>query len=75
VATCEVRSEVAGTVWKVEKLVGDTVQREDILIIVESMKMEIPITSPANGRISMMAINEGDQISEGTIISTILTSD
>ena len=43
----EVLSEVTGTVWKVEMSVGDTV--EDVILILESMKMEIPIEAPESG--------------------------
>ena len=45
----EVLSEVTGTVWKVEMSVGDTVEEGDVIMILESMKMEIPIEAPESG--------------------------
>jgi acetyl-CoA carboxylase biotin carboxyl carrier protein len=72
-AALEIKSEVAGTVWKVEKAAGQSVQREDVLIIIESMKMEIPITTPINGQIVKIVVAEGDQVSEGQVIATVNT--
>jgi acetyl-CoA carboxylase biotin carboxyl carrier protein len=72
-AALEIKSEVAGTVWKVEKAAGESVQREDVLIIIESMKMEIPITTPIDGQIVKIVVAEGDQVSEGQVIATINT--
>lgn len=72
-ATLEIKSEVAGTVWKIERAVGETVQREDILVIIESMKMEIPIMTPSNGQIVKIIVAEGDQVSEGQVIATLNT--
>jgi biotin carboxyl carrier protein len=69
----EIKSEVAGTVWKIERAVGETVQREDILVIIESMKMEIPIMTPSNGQIVKIIVAEGDQVSEGQVIATLNT--
>jgi acetyl-CoA carboxylase biotin carboxyl carrier protein len=72
-AALEIKSEVAGTVWKVEKAAGESVQREDVLIIIESMKMEIPITTPIDGQIVKIVVAEGDQVSEGQVIATVNT--
>lgn len=72
-AALEIKSEVAGTVWKVEKAAGESVQREDVLIIIESMKMEIPITTPIDGQIVKIVVAEGDQVSEGQVIAIVNT--
>lgn len=58
-------SEVAGTVWKIEMAVGDPVSTDDVVMILESMKMEIPAVSPASGTIAEILVEEGESISEG----------
>jgi acetyl-CoA carboxylase biotin carboxyl carrier protein len=63
----KVRSEIAGSVWKIEVAVGDTVGEEDPLIILESMKMEIPLLSPRAGVVREILVAEGDPIAEGDI--------
>lgn len=70
-AALEIKSEVAGTVWKLEKGVGDLVNREDVILVVESMKMEIPITAPASGVVLKVKVTEGEQIHEGQVVATI----
>ena len=66
-AEFRVRSEIAGSVWKIEVTVGDTVGEEDPLIILESMKMEIPLLSPRAGTVREILVAEGDPIAEGEI--------
>ena len=60
-----VQSEVTGTVWKVEVRVGDAVQAEQTLVILESMKMEIPATAPAAGTVLQVLVQEGEAVAEG----------
>ena len=62
-----VRSEIAGSVWKIEVAVGDAVREDDPLIILESMKMEIPLLSPRAGIVREILVAEGDPIAEGEI--------
>ena len=64
----EVEAQITGNVWKVEKSVGDEVQEEDVLLIIESMKMEIPVEAPSAGRISEIRVAEGDSIDEGDVV-------
>ena len=64
----EVEAQITGNVWKIEKSVGDEVKEEDVLLIIESMKMEIPVEAPADGRISEIRVAEGDSIEEGDIV-------
>ena len=64
----EVEAQIAGNVWKIEKAVGDEVAEEEVLLIVESMKMEIPIEAPRAGRILEIRVAEGDSIEEGAIL-------
>lgn len=67
----EVKSEIAGTVCKIDRSAGDAVLRDDILIVVESMKMEIPIVAPASGRIARIAVVDGDPVSDGQVVAII----
>ena len=59
-----VRADIAANVWKVEVAVGDRVEVEQVLAILESMKMEIPVEAPAAGTIAEVMIAEGQTITE-----------
>ena len=56
----EVKSQIKAIVWKVLKETGDTVKIDDEIVILESMKMEIPILSEFNGKIKSIEVSEGD---------------
>jgi biotin carboxyl carrier protein len=66
-AELRVRSEIAGSVWKIEVAVGDTVAEDDPLLILESMKMEIPLLSPRAGVVKEILVAEGEPIAEGVV--------
>jgi biotin carboxyl carrier protein len=67
----EVEAQIAGSVWKIERAVGDVVKEEDVLMILESMKMEIPVESPCAGRVLEIRVQEGQAIEEGTVLVVI----
>lgn len=67
----EIRAEMVANVWKVVKATGDAVTEGDTLVILESMKMEIPVISEYEGVLSRMAVNEGDVIQEGDLIAVV----
>ena len=67
----EIRAEMVANVWKVVAAEGDTVADGDTLVILESMKMEIPVLAEAAGTISRLAVSEGDVIQEGDLIAVI----
>lgn len=67
----EVRAEVAGTVWKVEKRVGDEVKPAEVVMILESMKMEIPVESPSAGVVAEILAAPNVPIDEGDILLVI----
>lgn len=67
----EVKAELVGNVWKVEAKEGDQVEEDDILIILESMKMEIPVTAPAAGKIREIRVKEQDVVQEGQVLAVI----
>ena len=66
-AELRVRSEIAGSVWKIEVAVGDAVAEDDPLLILESMKMEIPLLAPRAGVVREILVVEGEPIAEGAI--------
>jgi acetyl-CoA carboxylase biotin carboxyl carrier protein len=74
VSSIEVTSEVAGTVWKVLVAPGDSVAADAILVIVESMKMEIPLTAPAAGQVVAVMVEEGEAVSEDQVLVSLQAS-
>jgi len=67
----EVESQIAGSVWKIEKAVGDAVEIDDVIMIIESMKMEIPVEAERAGTIAEIRVAEGEGVEEGTILALI----
>ena len=61
----QVPAHITGTVWKIEVKVGDTVASEQTLVILESMKMEMPVEAPQAGRVSQILVAEGQAVEEG----------
>lgn len=70
----EVAAEISGSVWKIECKVGDSVEVEQVLLILESMKMEIPVGVPEDGVVTEILVSEGDTVSEGAVVARIETS-
>ena len=66
-AETRVRSEIAGSVWKIEVAIGDKVAEDDPLIVLESMKMEIPLLAPRAGVVREILVAEGESIAEGDV--------
>jgi len=64
----KVRSEVTGSVWKVEIAVGQSVSEGETLLIVESMKMEIPICAPVSGVVSELLVAEGEAVADDQVV-------
>ena len=60
----EIRAEVSGTVWKIEAAAGDRLSAGDAVLILESMKMEIPVEAPADGIVREILVKEGDLVEE-----------
>ena len=67
----EVRAEMVANVWKVVAAEGDQVEDGDTLVILESMKMEIPVLAEEAGTLVKLHVAEGDVIQEGDLIATI----
>jgi acetyl-CoA carboxylase biotin carboxyl carrier protein len=67
----EIRAEMVANVWKIVASVGDEVSDGDTLVILESMKMEIPVVAESEGVVQQIAVNEGDVVQEGDLIAVI----
>ena len=67
----QVEAQIAGNVWKIEKRVGDVVREEEVLLVIESMKMEIPVEAPCDGRVAEFRVREGDSVEEGAVLAIL----
>jgi biotin carboxyl carrier protein len=67
----EVRAEIAANVWQVQTEQGATVAEGDELIILESMKMEIPVVAPVAGTVTAVNVAPEDQVQEGDVLLTM----
>jgi acetyl-CoA carboxylase biotin carboxyl carrier protein len=67
----EIRAEMVANVWKVVAAPGDNVDDGDTLVILESMKMEIPVVAESAGVVAEIAVNEGDVVQEGDLIARV----
>jgi len=67
----EIRAEMVANVWKVVATPGAEVEEGDTLVILESMKMEIPVLAESDGTVAQIAVNEGDVVQEGDLIAVI----
>ena len=65
----EVESEVTGNVWKILLEVGADVAEGDVIMILESMKMEIPVESPAAGKLVELKVSAEDQVEEDQVVA------
>lgn len=70
-AIVEVKTEITGNVWKIVTAVGDAVEEDQPILILESMKMEIPVAAPEIGTVAEILVSEGDTITEGTVVARI----
>lgn len=66
-----VESPVVGTVWKIQVALGESVAEGDAIMILESMKMEIPVEVEASGTITAINVEEGDAVAEGDSLAAI----
>ena len=69
----ELKSEITGSLWKLVKSPGDTVVEDEPIMILESMKMEIPIVFDGNGTVKEILVQEGESVSEGQVVAVIET--
>lgn len=67
----KIKAEVTGRVWKIIAKAGDQVAADDEIIILESMKMEIPVAAPRAGQVVEIVVAEGDPVEEGQHVVTL----
>ena len=67
----DVTAHITGTVWKIQVNVGDRVAEEQSVVILESMKMEMPVESPSAGTVTAIAVKEGQAVEEGDVLVTL----
>ncbi len=60
-----IEAHITGTIWKIEVAVGDTVEEGDTVVILESMKMEMPVEAEDEGTVKEILVQEGQAVSEG----------
>jgi acetyl-CoA carboxylase biotin carboxyl carrier protein len=64
----QIKAELAGNLWKIVVREGQQVQTDETLMILESMKMEIPVTTPSAGRVAKIYAREGETVQEGQLL-------
>jgi acetyl-CoA carboxylase biotin carboxyl carrier protein len=67
-----VNAHITGTVWKIEVGVGDPVSAGQVCVIIESMKMEMPVEAPRAGRVDEVLVKEGQAVAEGDVLLTLV---
>lgn len=70
-ARMDVQSEVAGSVWKLVAEPGATLQAGEAILILESMKMEIPVEAPVAGKLLELCVGEEDPVEEGQVVAVL----
>jgi acetyl-CoA carboxylase biotin carboxyl carrier protein len=67
-AVADIEAHITGTVWKIEVAVGDEVSEGDTVVILESMKMEMPVEAEDDGKVAEIKCEEGQSVSEGDVL-------
>jgi acetyl-CoA carboxylase biotin carboxyl carrier protein len=70
-ARIEIKSEITGTVWQVKSKPGDKVESGDTLVVIESMKMEIPVITEDAGTVKEILVKEKDPVAEGQVVAVL----
>lgn len=71
VAEIRVKSEITGKVWAIEAKLGDRLNEEDPIIVLESMKMEIPVVAPVAGTLKQILVSQGEPVQEGQVVAVL----
>ncbi|TDK26329.1 acetyl-CoA carboxylase biotin carboxyl carrier protein subunit [Luteimonas aestuarii] len=72
-ALIELTAPTTGVVWKIPKAVGERAAAGDAIVLIESMKMEIPVTAPGEGRVVAVLVHEEELVSEGQVVARLDT--
>jgi len=66
-----IKAHITGTVWKIEVKIGDQVDEGTTVVILESMKMEMPVESEESGKVETIHVSEGQAVTEGAPLVTL----
>lgn len=67
----DVVAHITGTVWEIRVNVGDVVEEEQVLVVLESMKMEMPVEAPSPGLVASILVQSGQAVEEGEVLLTL----
>jgi acetyl-CoA carboxylase biotin carboxyl carrier protein len=67
----KVSAHITGTVWKIEVKEGETVAEGQVCVILESMKMEMPVEAPEAGKVDKVHVKEGQAVNEGDVLVSL----
>src|SRR3954447_3872688 len=70
-AIVDVKTEITGNVWKIVAKIGDVLEEEAPILILESMKMEIPVSAPERGTLAEILVKEGEVVTEGSVVARL----
>jgi len=70
-ALIDIKTEITGNIWKIVARVGEEINEDAPILIMESMKMEIPVSAPEAGTLREILVAEGDIVTEGTVVARI----
>jgi acetyl-CoA carboxylase biotin carboxyl carrier protein len=73
-ASMKVRTETGGNVWKIVAAIGDSIPADETIMILESMKVEIPVLVPRAGKLVELLVKEGDAVLEDQVVAVIETA-
>ncbi len=72
-ASDTIHSEITGSVWKIQAQPGDVLEADGTIMVLESMKMEIPVMAPDGGRLVKLLVAEGESVKEGQELAVVET--
>lgn len=70
-ARIEIKAEITGKVWQIAAPVGSSVAEDDAIVILEAMKMEIPVAATSPGKVAEIRFGEGDTVNEGDVVAVL----
>jgi acetyl-CoA carboxylase biotin carboxyl carrier protein len=70
-AIIDVKAEITGNVWKILAKPGQRVEEDEAIVMLESMKMEIPISAPEPGTVKEILVSEGEVVTEGSVVGRL----
>ena len=67
----DIKAHITGTIWKIEVAVGDEIAEDDVVMILESMQMALPVESTCGGRLTEILVSEGQSVAEGQVVARL----